>query len=77
MQKLLVIMLAGLILLNAFGNAAAQEELPVVKQPQEDECDDQGIDCVTCRDNSFYYVLIVGLIIFAVFFYLRNKENIE
>ena len=66
MRKLLIIMLAGLILLNAFGNAAAQEE----------ECDDQGIDCVTCRDNSFYYVLIVGLIIFTIFFYWRNKESI-
>ena len=59
-------MLAGFILLSAFGNAAAQE----------DECDDQGIDCVTCRDNSFYYVLMIGMIIFAVFFYWRNKESI-
>ena len=87
MRKLLIILLSAIILLNAFGNAAAQEELPVDEQtqeelpvdeqPQEDECDDQGIDCITCRDNSFYYVLIVGLIIFAVFFYLRNKEHIK
>ena len=70
MRKTLVIMLAGFILLNAFGNAAAQDEHP------QEECDDQGIDCITCRDNSFYYVLIVGLIIFAVLFYLRNKEKI-
>ena len=66
MRKILIIMLAGLILLSAFGNAAAQEE----------ECDDQGVDCITCRNNSFYYVLIVGLIIFTVLFYLRNKEKI-
>ncbi len=77
MRKILVIMLAGFILLNAFGNASAQEELPVDEQPQEDECDEDGCgDCTACRDNSFYYILIVGLIIFAVLFYLRNKEKI-
>ena len=66
MRKLLTIMLAGFILLNAFGNATAQED-----ECTEDNCD----DCV-CRNNSFYYILIIGLIIFAVFFYLRNKDNI-
>lgn len=78
MRKLIIIMLAGFILLNAFGNAAAQEEeLPLDKQPKEDECDEDDCgDCTACRDNSFYYVLIVGLIIFTVLFYLRNKDDI-
>ena len=71
MKKLLIIILAGLILLNAFGNVAAQED----DECDDDSCDDDG-DCITCRDNSFYYVLMIGLIIFAVFFYLRNKEKI-
>lgn len=68
-------MLTGFILLNAFGNAAAQEELPVDEHPQEEDCD-EGEECLTCENNSFYYVLIIGLIIFAVFFYSRNKEKI-
>ena len=67
MRKLLVILLAGMILFSAFGNVAAQEE----------DCDDEGIDCVTCRNNNFYYVLVIALIIFTVFFYLRNREKID
>ena len=68
MKKLFVIILAGLILLNAFGNATAQED----EECDEDDCD----DCDSCQNNNFYYVLIVAMIIFSVFFYLRNKGKI-
>ena len=74
---ILAMFLVAMLLLPIARNAAAQEELPVGEQPQGEECDDQGIDCVTCRDNSFYYVLIAGLIIFTILFYLRNKEKIR
>lgn len=68
MQKLFVIILAGLILLSAFGNATAQED---------EECDEEDCeDCDNCRDNSFYYVIIAGLVVFIIFFYLRNREKI-
>ena len=68
MRKLLIIMLTGFILLSAFGNVAAQED---------EECDEEDCDnCDTCRTNNFYYVLIVAMIIFSVFFYLRNKGKI-
>ncbi|MCK5024595.1 MAG: hypothetical protein KAR56_03160 [Thermoplasmata archaeon] len=67
MRKILIIILAGFILLNSFGNATAQEE----------ECDEADKDCITCRDNSFYFVLIAGFVVFTIFFYLRNKGEIE
>ena len=68
MRKILIIILAGLILLNAFGNAAAQED----EECDEDDCD----DCDTCRTNNFYIVVIAGLVVFIIFFYLRNREKI-
>ncbi len=65
MKRIIAIVLVSLLLLGSLGTAAAQEG---------ESCDE---DCVTCRNNNFYYVIIVGLVIFTVFFYLRNRDKIE
>ena len=72
MKKILIILLAGFILLSAFGNAAAQEDEDCDDDNCTDDCSDCD-DCETCRTNNFYYILIAGVVIFSVFFYLRNR----
>jgi hypothetical protein len=42
----------------------------------EDDCEDCE-DCESCRTNNFYYILVTGIIIFLVFFYLRNRKPKE
>jgi len=66
MKRLLALLVIGMLLLNMMGNATAQDE--------HEECDQ---DCVSCRDTNFYYVLIAGLVIFVVLFYIRNRNKIE
>lgn len=66
MRRALALLAIALLLASIIpANALAQDD-----NCTEDDCD----DCETCRTNNFYYILVSGIIIFLVFFYMRNRK---
>ena len=66
-QVLLVVLIAGLVVLNSLGSVLAQDD-----DCTEEDCE----DCTSCRTNNFYYVLIAAIIIFVIFFYWTNRHKV-
>ena len=66
-NKLPIILLVGLLLLATAGPALAQED-----ECTEEDCE----ECTDCRTNNFYYILVTAIIVFLVFFFLRNRAPV-
>jgi hypothetical protein len=67
MRKAATLLFITFLLMNIIPTAALAKD-----NCTEEDCE----ECTDCRNNNFYYILVSAIIIFLVFFWMRNRAPV-